>query len=327
MRELDLTSLRLFVTVFETRSIARAGEQASIVGSAISKRLAQLEGAVGTPLLVRRRRGMEPTPAGETLLEHARAMLASSALIERDMAGYASGMKGQVRLLATASVMAESLADDVATFLKNPAHQDIQVDIQERLSAGVVRGIREGSASLGLCWDAADLSGLQTRPYRSDYLAMVVHPAHPLAKKKALRFEETLDYPHVSLPVASAVQLMLQRAAALVGKAVTYRVIVSNFESAMWVVRANLALSVVPEEVAAAYARTWDLRCIPLAEPWAQRRFALCFRDVAGLPAAARLLLAQLEQGAARDKGTVSGQRQFALPAKPQKKSARQPAR
>ena len=32
--------------------------------------LAQLEARVGTPLLVRRRRGVEPTPAGETLLEH-----------------------------------------------------------------------------------------------------------------------------------------------------------------------------------------------------------------------------------------------------------------
>ncbi len=337
MRELDLTSLRLFVTVCETRSIARAGEQANIVGSAISKRLAQMEDAVGTPLLVRRRRGVEPTPAGETLLEHARAMLASAALIERDMSGYASGLKGQVRLLATASVMAESLADDVADFLKNPAHQDIQVDIEERLSSGVVRGVREGSASLGLCWDASDLSGLQTRPYRSDHLAIVVHPTHPLAGRTTLRFEEALDYPHVSLPVASAVQLMLQRAAALVGKAVIYRVIVSNFESALRVVRANLAISVVPEEVAQAYAQTWNLRVIPLAEPWARRRFALCFRDEAALSPAARLLLAQLERGgrdetesadeASQAHIPVPGAVPGAVPAAPQKKSARRPAR
>jgi hypothetical protein len=122
MRDLDLTTLRLFVTVCETRNMARAAEQAHIVGSAISKRLAQLEETVGTPLLVRRRHGVEPTPAGETLLEHTRTMLASADRIEQDMAAYVSGVRGQVRLLATASVMAESLADDVAAFLKNPAH-------------------------------------------------------------------------------------------------------------------------------------------------------------------------------------------------------------
>ncbi|MDZ4122770.1 MAG: LysR family transcriptional regulator, partial [Hydrogenophaga sp.] len=43
MRDLDLTSLRLFVAVCDTRNIARAAADASLVGSAVSKRLAQLE--------------------------------------------------------------------------------------------------------------------------------------------------------------------------------------------------------------------------------------------------------------------------------------------
>ncbi len=53
MRDLDLTTLRLFVAVCETQNIARAGEQQHIVASAISKRLAQLEETVGTSLLDR----------------------------------------------------------------------------------------------------------------------------------------------------------------------------------------------------------------------------------------------------------------------------------
>ncbi|MFC6280686.1 MULTISPECIES: LysR family transcriptional regulator [Polaromonas] len=294
MRDLDMTTLRLFAAVCETRSIARAAEQANIVGSAISKRLAQLEDTVGTPLLVRRRRGVEPTPAGESLLEHARTMLASAEDIERDMAAYALGVRGQVRILATASVMAESLADDVAAFLKVPAHHDIQISMEERVSPDVIRGIKEGVASVGICWDAADLTGLQSRSYRTDHLAIVAHPSHPLAVHETLRFEQTLDYEHVSLPVHSAVQVMLQRAAALLGKVVNHRVIVSNFEAALRVVRANLAISVVPAEVAEAYARTYGLRVLPLAEPWASRRFAICFRNEEGLSAAAQMLVSHL---------------------------------
>lgn len=298
MRELDLTTLRLFVAVCDARSIAKAGEQANMVGSAISKRLAQLEDTVGTPLLVRKRRGMEPTAAGQTLLEHARGMLASTELIARDMAAYASGTRGQVRLLATASVMAESLADDVAAFLQSPGHQDIQIDIEERLSTEVVRGILGGSASLGLCWvgqHAADLRGLQSRPYRSDHLSIVAHPAHPLAALRSVRFEQTLDFEHVSLPVTSAVQVMLQRAAAEMGRSVKYRVIVANFESALRVVRANLAISVVPQEVALPYALAHNLRVIALDEPWAERHFAISFKDEQGLSSAARLLLVHLQ--------------------------------
>ena len=294
MRDLDMTTLRLFAAVCETRSIARAAEQASIVGSAISKRLAQLEDTVGTPLLIRRRRGVEPTPAGESLLEHARGMLASAERIERDMAAFAQGVRGQVRILATASIMAESLADDVAAFLQTPANHDIQIDMEELISPDVIRGIREGVAAVGICWDAADLKGLQSCSYRADHLAIVVHPSHPLAVHETLRLEQTLDYEHVSLPVTSAVQVMLQRAAALQGKAIIHRVIVSNFEAALRVVRANLAISVVPREVAEPYALTYGLRVLPLVEPWARRRFAICFRDEASLSLPAQLLVKHL---------------------------------
>ena len=90
-------------------------------------------------------------------------------------------------------------------------------------------------------------------------------------------------------------QVMLQRVSATLGKALTYRVIVSNFEAALRVVRANLAISVVPREVADPFAKAHGLRVIPLGDPWAKRRFAICFRDEASLSAAARLLLGHLQ--------------------------------
>lgn len=298
MRDLDFTSLRLFVTVCDTRNMARAGEQSNLVGSAISKRLAQLEDTVGTPLLVRRRRGVEPTPAGEALLEHARAMLASARRIESEMAAFAAGIRGQVRLLATVSVMAESLADDVADFLQIPAHADIQVNLEERISPEVVRGVREGVASLGICWDAALLDGLQSQPYRGDRLAIVVHHSHPLARHTSLQLAQALDFEFVSLPASTAVQVMLQREAARLGKTMAHRVIVSNFEAALRVVAARLAISVVPAEIAAPVAAMRGLRVVPLEDPWAWRRFAICYRDAASLSPAAALLLQHLQSQA-----------------------------
>lgn len=294
MRDLDLTTLRLFVAVCESGNIARAGEKANIVGSAISKRLAQLEHQVGTPLLSRKRHGVEPTAAGQTLLEHARGMLDSAARIERDMESYIAGARGQVRIFASVSAMTESLADDVAAFLQMPAHRNIQVDMEERVSPEIVRGVRDGLAALGVCWDAADLGALQSRPYRADHLCIVVPPKHPLAKHKTLRFEQTLDYEHVSLPVNSAVQVMLQRAAARLGRNLIHRVIVSNFEAALRVVRAGLAISLVPREVAELQAKTYGLHVIPLDEPWAKRRFIVCYRDAKTLSPAAQLLVDHL---------------------------------
>ena len=301
MRDLDLQTLRLFAAVCDQRSIARVAEQESIVSSAISKRLAQLEDTVGTPLLLRKRRGVVPTPAGETLLEHARTMLASVGQIERDMAAYATGTRGHVRMLVTASVMAESLADDVAAFLQDPAHRSIQISMEERVSPDVVQGIREGSASIGICWDAADLSGLQTRNYRSDHLAIVAHESHPVAQLPAVRFADVLGYEFVSMPALSAVQVLLARAAAVEGKTLAHRVLVSNFDAALRVVRANLAISVVPREVAAPFAQTAPVRIVPLSDAWAQRRFAICYRDEQALSPAAQLLVQHLARASAQE--------------------------
>ena len=205
MKDLDLTSLRYFVAVCETGNITRAAEREHLVASAISKRLGQLEQDLGVPLLQRQRRGVAPTPAGEALLEHSRAMLASASRIAQDVASYGTGLRGQVRLLASVSSIAEQLPDDVAAFMQQPAHRMIQVDIEESSSRDIVRRVKEGSATLGVLWDATNLEGLQHAPYRGDRLAVVVDPTHPLAARKRCLFQDTLDYEHVGVQASSAV--------------------------------------------------------------------------------------------------------------------------
>ncbi|MEJ8822774.1 LysR family transcriptional regulator [Variovorax humicola] len=295
MRDLDLTTLRMFVSVCESRNIARAGELHNIVASAISKRLLLLEEAVGNKLIERHRRGVVPTAAGEILLEHARAMLASADRVVRDMADYGTGIKGQVRVLATVSSIAEFLPDDIADFLQQPAHRDIRIDIEEAQSRDLVRGLREGIAPLGVCWDAADLEGFQTRPYRNDHLAIIAHPKHPIARLKRCAFEQTLAFDHVGLPASTAVHTMLGRAAAIIGKPINYRAVVSTFDASLRCVRANLGIAVVPSEVALPVAGSFGIKVLPLSDKWAQRQFALCFQDENRLSPAAKLLVAHLE--------------------------------
>jgi DNA-binding transcriptional LysR family regulator len=86
VRDLDVKTLRLFVAVCECRTMARAAEQEHIEPSAISKRIAQLESDLGVELLARGRRGVQPTPAGLALLDHARSVLFTMERIADDAA-------------------------------------------------------------------------------------------------------------------------------------------------------------------------------------------------------------------------------------------------
>lgn len=306
MRDLDLTTLRLFVAVCETRNIARAAQLHHIVPSAISKRLALLEQTVGNTLIERRRRGVVPTGAGEILLEHARAMLAAADRVGRDMAAYGNGITGQVRILASVSSIAEFLPDDIAAFLQVPAHRDIRIDIEEAVSSELVRSLREGVVPVGVCWDAADLAGLQTRSYRRDHLAIVAPLSHPLARRRRCAFEDTLGFDQVGLPASTAVHTMLARAAAIIGRPINYRAVVSTFDASMRCVRAGLGIAVVPREVAEPVAASLGIRVLPLTDDWAQRRFAICFNDEKRLSPAARMLVEHLHQ-VALDEAQAAG--------------------
>ena len=102
------------------------------------------------------------------------------------------------------------------------------------------------------------------------------------------------------MPPSTAVHAMLQRAAARAGRTVSYRVIVSNFDAAFRVVAANLGISVVPVEVGDAYKPTLGIQLIPLTDPWAQRRFIVCFRNLEALQPAAQRMVDHLAERASR---------------------------
>jgi len=111
--------------------------------------------------------------------------------------------------------------------------------------------------------------------------------------------EETLAFDHVGLPPSTAVHTMLQRAAASAGRTVTYRVVVSTFDAALRVVAADLGVAVVPLEVGRRGAAHADLSLVPISDSWAERCFAICFRQREALPPASRRLLDHLEARAA----------------------------
>jgi DNA-binding transcriptional LysR family regulator len=301
MRDLDLKSLRLLVAVCDNGNMKDAAAQEHIEPSAISKRIAQLEDAVGTQVLVRGRRGAMPTPAGRALLEHARNLLFTMDRIEADMAAFKGGIKGQVRVVASASAIAEALLDDLTAFMRTPQHQNIKVDIEERFSKDIVSMVREGVVSLGVCWGSVDFGGLQHLPYRRDELTLAVPLDHPLAQFEALHFEDTLAYEHVGLPPSTAVYTMLDRAATKAGRHMSYRVVVSNFDAAFRVVSAGLGISVVPRQVSQIYVSAGQVRIIPLLNDWAHRQFAVCYRGQSDLTPAAEKLLAFLVQQAAQE--------------------------
>jgi DNA-binding transcriptional LysR family regulator len=286
----DPVSLRLFVAICEKRSFSEAADREHLTTSAVSKRLAALEEQIGAPLLERSRRGVKLTAAGEALLPAARSLLQSMSRIHAQLSEYAGGVQGHVRVAASLSAIASYLPEDIGAF-KRRHGATVRVSLDERLSPEVVRSVEEGSADLGVYWDAIGTSKLQTVPYRADRLVVLVHKDHELARRKRLSFNETLQYERVAIKGGSIVQLTQQRLALAEGAALKFHIQVGTFDAACRIVAANLAIAVVPGEASRPLIRAFGLKAIPLTDEWALRRFVICVRDRDMLAAPARLLL------------------------------------
>jgi DNA-binding transcriptional LysR family regulator len=296
MRAFDPVSLRLFVAVCEERNIALAAEREAIAPSAVSKRIAQMEAQTGANLLDRGRRGVVVTPAGEALWRYAREVLALLDRMQAELGAFAEGVHGHVRVFASMSAIAQFLPEDVSVFARE--HRQVRVSFEEREIWEVVRGVEEGRADVGVCWDAVDLRGLHAFPYREDHLAAVLHPKHPLAKRSRLAFEDTIDHEHVDIVARSIMKATQQGHAAAAGKRMSYRIQVSTVDAACRIVAAGLALAIVPAEEARAMQHQLGLVVIPLTNTWARRRFVITVRDPAALSVPARLLVESLRAGA-----------------------------
>lgn len=277
-RRIDLTSLQLFVAVCELGSIGKAAEREFIAASAVSKRLSDLEAALGIALLYRHTRGVDLTPAGESLLHHARSVLFSLEKMQGELSEYADGVRGHVRVHASISAIVQFLPEDLGAFTRQ--HAEIKIDLEEHLSTEVVRAVQEGAADLGVCNTANGTGDLQTRPYRHDQLVLIVPSGHALATLPAIAFEAALDYDQVGLHANSSIYLALRQAAAAVGR----------------MIHNGLGVGVMPQRAFELMHGVGALAAVALTDDWAKRQISLVARDFSTLPLTARLLVEHLTQ-------------------------------
>lgn len=292
----DLLTLEMFVAVCEEQSISRAAVRAHTVASAVSKRISDLEHGLHTQLFYRQARGLRPTPAAEVLLRHARLVLRDLAEMESEIGEHGTGLRGQVRIRSGVSSIVQHLAQDLGCFLAS--YPEVRIDLEEDTSHEIVAAVAGNAADIGIFGSNVAAPGLQVLPYRSDRLVALVPAGHPLGRRRTARFADLLAYDLVAPKKGSALDALVQSAAAELGHPLKLRLRVNGFEPVSAMVEAGLGVGLVAQKSAERYAAGRAVRSVRLDEPWALREWKLCIRELAALPPAAARLVAYLSQGA-----------------------------
>lgn len=292
LHRLDLVSLSLFSLVVRTGSISKGAALANLAVGAASKRITDLEAAVGAPLLERHSRGVRPTPAGEALQQHARRILSDIDQLAADLSDHASGLVGVVRLFANTSAVTQFLPKDLAGFARsNPG---IRIELEELNSDEIVMAVHDGRADVGVFAERTPSYGLHLMPYRSDRLVMVVPRGHALARRKSIRFEEAMDCDFVSLMQGTSITRLLQGETEALGRRLKVRIQVRSFDAMCHMVAAGMGVAVLPGEAVRPHLRSMNLREIALEDDWTQRRLLIGLRDPNAVPRHVRLLIDHL---------------------------------
>jgi len=231
------------------------------------------------------------------LLARARELLSALERVRSELGAFGLGAQGSVCVLASPPVLAGQLHDDIGRFMVE--HAGLGISLDERTSPEIVRSLREGAADLGVLCDFADLSGLHVVPYRSDQLCVAMSPSHPLARRPALSYADTLDQVSVGVAPGRLMDQLMRRQAALIGRLPAHRIQVSSIDAACRIVAAGLGLAVLPREVAVPHAGAGRLALVPLNEVWTVSRFVVATRPEPLRSASARLLAQHLQAAAA----------------------------
>jgi DNA-binding transcriptional LysR family regulator len=292
LHRLDLVSLSLFVNVLHSGSISKGAAIAHLAIGAASKRMSDLEAAVGAELFERHSRGVTPTAAGQALARHAQRILSDVNVLASELADHASGIVGVVRLWANTSAITQFLPNDIAAFTaSNPG---VRIELEELNSNEVVLAVLEGRADVGIFADRTPALGLHLMEYREDRLVLVVPAAHPLARRRALYLEEALDCDFVGLSRGTSLARRLQSETEALGQRLKVRIHVRSFDAMCQMVAAGLGVAVLPADAVQALLRALNLRQVALKDGWARRRLLLCVRDPDELPRHAKALMGHL---------------------------------
>lgn len=198
---LKLRHLQCLVMVAQERNLVRAGKALALTQPAVSKTIAELEEIVGRQLLLRRRRGVELTPAAEVLVRHAVSALRGL----REGMGLAMDQPeaDQLRVAVGAlpNMAANLLPEAVARLFAS--HPALRVRVVSGTNAQLMAQLRQGEIDLvvGRLAQPAALVDLSFQQLYSEPLLLVVRPGHPLAARRRLTLDALAAHPLV-LPVS-----------------------------------------------------------------------------------------------------------------------------
>jgi DNA-binding transcriptional LysR family regulator len=207
---MDTRQLAAFCTVVERRSFSQAADRLGVTQPAVSLQVRALEKRLGTQLLDRSGRRVEPTEAGWRLYRGAQRMLALEDQLVAEVSASGDGaVAGDLVLGASTGPAAVAVPVVLGEFQR--VHPEVRVFLTVSDTHSVVERVAARELELGIVGAARRHRGVRFEPFFSDQVILVCPPGHPFAGR-TIGLDELREAPLILMQEGAGVRQIVEDA-------------------------------------------------------------------------------------------------------------------
>lgn len=239
---MDFNDLRYFAEVVRQKNVTKAALRLGVAQPALTRRIHLLEQELGTALLLRHRRGVQPTEAGLVVGERAELLLRLAGEMRDEVLSQTSEPAGQVRFGFPPSLGNLFVARLLSEYLRR--FPRVGFHLHEQFSPAVREALLAGRIDLGIMSCEAAHPELRFQPLFAERLWLIGRaPEWPFGRARALAPERLVGVP---ILIASFLNLALERLGAAKGLQFQVRVEADALTTLRESVRAGTGFLVGP---------------------------------------------------------------------------------
>jgi LysR family nitrogen assimilation transcriptional regulator len=274
---MDTRRLYYFVRIVDSGTISRAAEFLNLAQPALSQHVAALEAEFGQQLLIRSRRGVTPTAAGQSLYRSAQAILRLERAAKRDITSGASGPSGFASIGLGTFSCANTMGVNVLRKTRE-LYPDITIHFVENLSVIFSQAIKMGLLDAAILYDPGPIRGVQFEHIMTEEIYLVASKDQRVVEPGATEItlaevgalELFLPRPHHIL------RQILERAFHDAGLELAVRAEIEPSLALLKAVKDGLGVACLPKSVVDEIFSEGDFQVLRIIDPVMTATFALC---------------------------------------------------
>lgn len=184
-------TLKVFVTVIEQKSFSRAADILYISQPSVSLHIRNLENELGTKLLHRSSKHVEPTQSGNILYQHAKKILLLYEEAKQKINLLKNEVRGSLKIGASFTIGEYILPALLAELAVQYPKVDIEVAIDN--TEEIAQKIHTNHLDIGLVEGNVSHVDLNIQTFANDEMILVVSNNHPLARLPVVTTEDLQD--------------------------------------------------------------------------------------------------------------------------------------